>query len=172
MANDHYPEPTEHLPYYGKYIALVARKNIIETLEEQRQVTFQFLGSIPQAKADHRYAPEKWSIKEVVGHLVDSERVFAYRALRFARADSLPLQGFDENHYVAHAEFAQCTLPDLANEFDLVRRSNILMFKQFSDETWLRRGQANNAEVSVRALAYIMAGHELHHLDIIRKRYL
>jgi hypothetical protein len=144
----------------------------METLAKQVDETLSLLRTISDTKAEHRYALDKWSIKEVVGHNIDCERVFACRALRFARADTEELQGFDENDYVANASFGDCTLRDLANEFDHLRQANVFFFKQLNDNAWRRRGTANNAEVSVRALAYIIAGHERHHLEILKTRYL
>jgi hypothetical protein len=166
------PAETEHLPYYSKYISLVPEGDIVETLARQSQETCSLLRTIPPTKADHRYAPDKWTIKEVVGHVIDGERVFAYRALRFARADTTELAGFEENDYVANGSFNDTTLEKLANEFDYLRRANVLFFKHLNDDAWQRRGTANGAEVSVRALAYIIAGHELHHVKLLKTLYL
>jgi uncharacterized damage-inducible protein DinB len=174
MATDkiHYPEPTEYLPYYGKYISLVQKGDILETLQQQNHTTLDLLRGLSEQQGAHRYAPEKWTIKEVVGHVTDTERIFVYRALRFARNDKKELQGFDENPYVQFANFNNCKLSDLTDEFECVRHSTLYLLKHLSEEAWTRRGVASGAEVSVRALAYIVAGHELHHVNILKTRYL
>lgn len=166
------PEATEYATYYGRYISLVPPGDIIKTLEDQLHTTFELLRGIPETKADSRYAPEKWSIKEVVGHVIDTERIFAYRALRFARGDQTPLPGFEQDDYVRHGSFDACKLSDLASEFGFVRQGNLCLFRHLDSEAWQRRGEASNAPISVRALAYIIAGHELHHLGILNTRYL
>jgi hypothetical protein len=166
------PEPTEYAPYYDKYISRVADGNIIATLASQIDNTVALLHGLSDAQAGFRYAPEKWSIKEVVGHLIDSERIFGYRALRFARNDKTPLSGFEQNDYVEAAAFDDQSLGDLASEFEHVRRANLHLLRGLTGEAWGRRGDANGNAVSVRALAYIIAGHELHHMEIIRTKYL
>lgn len=166
------PDATEHHPYYGKYIALVPEDDAIRALESQMSDALALLRTIPEAKGDHRYAPDKWTIKEVIGHLIDGERVFAYRALRFARKDQTPLPGFDENTYVPAGGFGRFTLADLASEWETVRRSNLALFRRLDSEAWTRRGVANDSPVSVRALAFIIAGHGRHHVAILRERYL
>jgi len=166
------PEATEYAPYYGRYISLVPDGDILESLEQQANETLRLLGGISESGADARYALEKWSIKEVVGHITDTERIFAYRLLRIARADETPLPGFEQDDYVRYGSFAACHLSDLAREFELVRQGNLLLMRHLDEEAWQRRGTASNAEVSVRALAYIIAGHELHHVGILKTRYL
>jgi len=166
------PDATEYAPYYGKYISLVSDSDILTLLSQQLDVTLALLGSISESQANYRYAPGKWSIKELVGHMIDTERIFAYRALRFARNDKTPLQGFEQDDYIRGASFDDCALSDLASEFEHVRRSSLSLFKQLSEEAWKRTGTASDNEVSVRALAYIIAGHELHHIEILRSRYL
>ena len=131
-----------------------------------------FFAGIAPPLATYRYAPGKWSINEVLGHVIDSERIFAVRALRFARADAAPLPGFEQDDYVRSASFDSCSLADLAAELEAVRRSTVFLVRHLSEEAWMRSGIADNAEVSVRALAYIIAGHELHHREILRSRYL
>ena len=164
------PETTEYLPYYSKYVALVPDGDILTVLRKQIEETLTLLGGIPEAQADFRYAPDKWNIKELVGHIIDSERIFAYRALRFARNDKTPLPGYEQDDYVSNASFGSCTLADLASEFESVRRSNLFLFRHLDGNAWMRKGLANNSEASVRALAYIIAGHELHHREILRTR--
>jgi uncharacterized damage-inducible protein DinB len=165
------PEASEHAPYYGKYIALVPGDDILSALEAQIHETSQFLSALSEEQANHRYAPGKWSVKEVLGHLTDSERVFAYRALRIARADQTPMEGFEQDDYVKAAGFDRLALADLVAEFAAVREATLRLFESLAPEAWLRRGIANNNEVSVRALAYIVAGHELHHRQILREKY-
>lgn len=166
------PDSTEYNPYYGKYIALVPGADIVAALSAQIDETMAFLHGLSEREGELRYAPDKWSIKEVIGHLTDAERIFSYRALRFARSDRTPLPGFEENDFVAHADFGALSLAELAAEYQAVRQSSIYMFKHLAAEAWGRRGVANNDEISVRAIAYAIGGHELHHLGIIRSRYL
>ena len=165
------PETSEYAPFYETYISKVPKGELLQVLEDQRRETQQLLAGLPEAKALHRYAPDKWSIKEVVGHLTDSERVFAYRALRFARADDKPLQGFDEKAWVPPGRFDVRPLMDLAAELDAVRRATTALFRGLDAEALARRGTANNNTVSVRALAWIIAGHERHHVGILHERY-
>lgn len=166
------PEPAEYPPYYEKYISLVPQGEILTTLEQQLDQTLALLRSIPESKGGSRYAPDKWSIKELIGHVIDTERIFAYRALRFARHDQTPLSGFEQDDYIREAAFDECKLADLATEFEHVRRANLYLFRHLNPAAWQRRGVASLGEVSVRALAYIIAGHERHHLEILKTRYL
>jgi hypothetical protein len=166
------PDETEYLSYYGKYIALVPDGDILATLSQQLDATLALLREIPEARGSFRYADDKWSIRELVGHLIDSERVFSYRALRFARNDRTPLPGFEQDDYIRNASFNDCTLNDLASELESVRHSTLFLLKHLNEEAWMRKGLANDSEVSVRALAFILAGHELHHRNILRDRYL
>ncbi len=166
------PDATEYAPYYGTYVGKVPDGDLLELLERQRRETQNLLAGLSDTQALHRYAPGKWSIKEVVGHLMDSERVFCYRALRFARADEKPLQGFDDKAWVPAGSFDARPLADLAAELDAVRRATIALFGGFDAAALARKGTANNNEVTVRALAWIVAGHERHHVAILRERYL
>lgn len=166
------PETTEYPTYYERYISLIPKSDILKTLDQQLGTTLSLLRSIPESQADSRYAPDKWSIKELVGHLIDTERILAYRALRFARNDRTPLPGFEQDDYIRHATFGSCQLSDLASEFEHVRRANLLMFRHMDRTAWQRRGVANDGEVSVRALAYIIAGHERHHMEVLGTKYL
>ena len=165
------PVAGEHIPYYGRYIALVPAGNLAGLLAAQHAVTQRLLAPLSDARALHRYAPGKWSIKEVVGHLADAERVFAYRVLRFARADVTPLPGFDENTYVPVADFDRRPLADLAAEYAAVRSATHALIAGLEEAAWVRQGTANGDTVSVRALGCITAGHELHHVAILRERY-
>jgi len=166
------PNATEYDPHYETYVTKVPEGNLLTILEAQRRETQDLLASIPDGRALHRYAPGKWSMKEVVGHVTDAERVFSYRALRFARGDQTPLPGFDEQVYAPAGKFDLRTLPDLAAELDAVRHATIALFGSFDQVSLARHGPASNNEVSVRALAYIIAGHERHHVGILRERYL
>jgi hypothetical protein len=134
--------------------------------------TLALLRGLSEERATHRYAPGKWSVKEVVGHMIDGERIFGYRALRFARNDPTPLSGFDQEPYIASASFDACALDGLLDEFEHVRRGTVLMFRHLPAEAWLRQGVASDNPVTVRALAYIIAGHERHHVGVLRERYL
>jgi uncharacterized damage-inducible protein DinB len=166
------PEPSEYLAYYETYISKVPKGSLLTVLEDQRRETQELLAGLSDAEALHRYAPGKWSIKEVVGHLMDSERVFCYRALGFGRADANPLPGFDEKAWVPAGRFDARSLKDLAAEFDAVRRATIALFAGLDADALARRGTANNYPITVRALAWIIAGHERHHVAILRERYL
>jgi len=166
------PTATEYAPYYGTYISKVPDEEVLGLLERQRRETRALLEGIPESQALHRYAPGKWSIKEVIGHLCDAERVFAYRAMRFARGDASPLASFDEKTYVPAGEFDARPLADLAAEFDHVRQATIDLLRGLPAGASERRGVASGHDVSVRALAFIIAGHERHRLAIIRERYL
>lgn len=166
------PSSSEYAPYYGKYIELVPDGPIVDVLRGQMSETLKLLRSIPEAKGSHAYAPGKWTIKEVVGHVTDGERVFSYRALRFARADATVLPGFDENQYTPNGEFGSRTLQDLADELEIVRRSTVALFQGLPKDAATRMGTASNNPVSVQALAYIIAGHERHHVKLLKERYL
>ena len=166
------PAADEHHPYYSKYIDLVPESDAIEALEHQLADMLPLLRGLTEAQGSLRYAPGKWSIKQVLGHVIDGERVFAYRALRFGRNDSTPLPGFDENPYAEAAESDARTVASLVGELESLRRSNIAMYAGMPAEAWARRGAANDNPVSVRALAFITAGHGWHHIGIIRERYL
>jgi uncharacterized damage-inducible protein DinB len=166
------PETNEYAPYYEKYISLVPGGEVVETLARQIEDTLALLRGIDEERASARYEPGKWSIRQVVGHLIDAERIFAYRALCIARGDRTPLPGMDPDTYMEVANFDARALSDLAEEFGLLRRGNVHMLRAFDEEAWRRRGTASDNEVTARALAYIIAGHETHHVRIIRTRYL
>ena len=165
------PAAEEHAPYYGRYIAQVADGDVVAILEKQTEDFAGVMRWVPEAKAGHRYAEGKWSVREVVGHLSDSERIFTYRALRIARNDQTPLPGFDEKSFVANGTFEQRTLTNVLDEFLAVRRASIALFGSFTADEWLRRGTASDKPISVRALAWIVAGHERHHLKMLRESY-
>ncbi len=166
------PEAGEYASYYGKYVSQVPEGDVVETLERQMGETLALLGTLDEERAGRGYGPGKWSVKELVGHLSDAERVFAYRALRFARGDSTPLPGFDQDPYVSAGNFNARTLSDVTEEFAEVRRATVRLLRSLGQEAWGRRGVASDNEITVRALAYIIAGHEAHHVRILRERYL
>lgn len=166
------PEPGEYAEWYSGYVTEVPETDIVAALETQIREFRAVFDAIPASRADHRYAPGKWSIRELAGHLNDGERVFAYRALCFSRGDATPLPGFDENEYVAAAPFGHMPLPDLVAQFEHQRRSNVLLFRGLGPEGWLRSGVANENSMSVRAVAYVLVGHVRHHLGVLQARYL
>jgi hypothetical protein len=166
------PAASEYLPYYERYIGLVPEGDVVATLVNQMVETQALLRALPASVATYRYAPDKWSVNELVGHMIDSERIFTSRALRFARNDPAPMPSFDQDNYVRNATFDSYPLADLASELEAVRQATIYLFRHMDEQAWSRKGVANNAEVSVRALAYICAGHELHHREILSARYL
>lgn len=166
------PETEEIASYAPRYVALVAGDDAVEALiEGARQVLAFFEPLEDAAVAGVTYAPGKWTVKEVFGHLVDVERVFAGRALRLTRGDPTPLPGFDENAYVAAAGFEERPLAELVAEYKSVRRSSITFFAGLPEEAWRRRGTIDEYQATVRGLAFHVAGHELHHLRILRERY-
>jgi hypothetical protein len=165
------PKPDECAPFYHGYIAEVPGENLGAQLVEQLQEVERLFDQVTDAAALARYAPGKWSIKEILGHLIDTERIFGYRLLRIARNDSTPLSGFDENAYVPAGGFDQRPLPMLLAEFRAVRLSTAALMEGLNPECWSRRGQANGKPISARALAYIMVGHVKHHLGVLRDRY-
>mgnify|MGYP001819614147 CR=1 FL=1 len=166
------PHKDEYSTVYEGSIGKVPDGNVLLMLERNITQTVDLLNSIGEDKGAYRYAPGKWSIKQVVGHMSDSERVFSYRALRFARGDTTPLPGYEENLYADIANFDRQTLAVLAHEFHAIRQSTLALFKSFDDDMWLRKGKASDVEFTVRALAYQIAGHEIHHVGIFQERYL
>jgi hypothetical protein len=166
------PEKNDYATFYEKYVALVPDADIVETLEGQLEDALALLRGVTEERAGYAYEPSKWSIKQVVGHIIDTERVFAYRALAIARGDEQPLPGMDQDEYMAGANFDELTLAGLLEQFEHLRRANVLMLRGLSEEAWTRRGTASDNEVTVRAIAYIIAGHEAHHVGRRRERYL
>jgi hypothetical protein len=165
------PQPDEYPPYYGRYISLVRGEDILNALDEQRRQTMMLLSGRNEPDGEFRYAPGKWSAKEVLGHVCDTERIFAYRALRISRADGTPLAGFEQDDYVRNGPFAHCSLADQVEDFIAVRRATLSLLRNLDESAWMRRGTANKNEVTVRALAYMIAGHELHHRSILEEKY-
>lgn len=166
------PAANECAEFYRGYIATAPEGDIRDTLAWSLDQTLGLLQKIPADREDFAYAAGKWTVKEVVGHIADAERVFAYRALRFGRGDETPLASFEQDDYVRRGRFGARTLADLAAEFEHLRRANLLLFLGFEPEALFRKGVASGREISVRALLWIMAGHELHHGNILRERYL
>ncbi len=165
------PQAGEYAPYYDRYISLVRGEDILNTLDQQRREMMLLLSGRDEEDGDYRYAPDKWSAKEVLGHVCDTERIFAYRALRIARADATPLESFEQDDYVRNGPFAQRPIADLVEEFIAVRRATLSLLRNLDEAAWSRRGVASKNDVSVRALAYMIAGHELHHRKILEEKY-
>jgi len=166
------PGVDEYAAAFADYVARIGDgEEIVAVLAGQLDQVLARLGRIPEARGDYRYAPEKWSIKEVVGHLSDTERVFAYRALRVGRGDTTPLSSFDDQAYVAEAQAGDRTLAGLAAEWGDVRRATLALFPNLPPAAWHRRGIVGDHPISVRALAYVIAGHVRHHLEVLEARY-
>ena len=166
------PDASEYSPYYEQYIQSVVDNDLVEALKNSEKELVDLIHNISEDKAVHRYEQGKWSIKEVMVHLNDAERVFAYRALRFSRNDRTELAGFDENTWVPESNADIRTLKDILKEHTHVRQSSLSLFENISEEMALRRGLANGKEISVRALGFIICGHALHHAKVIRELYL
>ena len=166
-------EENEFAPFYGSYVAQVSNEySLIEELEISVHRLRNFVQSIPMDKFDYQYAVGKWTIKDILQHLIDSERIFAYRALRFARKDATPLPGFTEDDFANEAGGSQRSIRDLLTELAIVRESTLALFRTFSDEVLKRRGEASGTEMSVRALGFVIIGHQNHHQRIFEERYL
>jgi len=166
------PEATEYAPYYGKYISLVPDGDLIKILGEQFDDTLARLKKISEAQSLTRYEAGKWSIKEVIGHLADSERIMCYRALRIARADATPISGFEQDDYVRAANFEARAFADILSEWQAVRAATIALFRGFDEAALLRHGTANNVTFVVSAIVCIIAGHERHHMKVLQTKYL
>ena len=166
------PAKDEYAPYYETYISKVPDQDLDQLLASQIEVTCAMLSKVPESGADAAYAPGKWTIKEVAGHMVDTERIMAYRLLRVSRGDPTPLPGFEQDDYVRSGNFQSRTLASLIEEFRLARASTLALLRGLDGATLTRRGVADGKAVSARALAYIIAGHERHHVGILQERYL
>ena len=165
------PQANEHSLYFSKYVDLVPDGDIMQMLEAEFERDFAALERLTAQQTHHRYALDKWSVLQVIGHLSDSERVFAYRALRFARGDEMPLAGFDEATWMRSVDFDSRELPSLLEEWRSVRAASLSLYKHLEPAAWLRRGPAAGSTTSVRALAYKTLGHELHHRELLQTRY-
>jgi len=165
------PEVGDYAPYYERYIKLIEGDDILKILNDQSKKTQDVLNSFSEHKGNFRYAEGKWTVKEVVGHLLDTERIFAYRALCIARGEKKSLPGFDQDDYVKDGNFNRRDLFELNYEFRLLRESNLLLFRSFSEEMLKKRGFANETSVTVLAILFMIAGHEKHHMKILREKY-
>lgn len=165
------PESNEHPPEFSRYISLLPDGNIVDALRAQIDELAEVAARVPPDRETFAYAPDKWSVRQVFGHLCDGERVFSYRALCISRGETASLPGFDENVYVARAMSPSRRLSDLAEELTLVRRANVHMFESLDPTAWAQMGNANGSLISVNAIAWGMAGHTRHHLNVLRDRY-
>ena len=166
------PQPDEYSVYPARYVNLVGDGNIVDLLQAQKDTIIDlFTAKLGNAKADYAYAEGKWTVKQVLGHMIDTERVFAYRALVFSR-EAIELPGFDQDVYTDNSNFANRSLEDLVEEYGVVRDSSIYLFKYMNEKQLTQKGIASGNPVSVRALAYMIAGHELHHINVMKERYL
>jgi uncharacterized damage-inducible protein DinB len=165
------PPQNEYAPFYHRYIAALPQGEILDILRAQGQELARVAAGVAPERETFAYAPDKWTIRQLFGHVADAERIFGYRALCISRGDTTPLPGFDENAYAARAPFAARPLRDIAEELTLLRRANVQMLAALDDEAWTQIGNANGHPISVRALAWVIAGHAQHHLGVLRERY-
>lgn len=166
------PLPGEYQGHFGTYINQVTSNDLLPALEQDATAFVVFINSLPAEKLSYRYAESKWTIKEIITHLTDAERIFAYRALRFARNDKTELPGFEENDYVPESNAVNRPVEDLLEEYQAVRQATITLFKSLAPDMLLRTGVASGKQLTVRALGYVILGHSLHHQQVIRQRYL
>jgi hypothetical protein len=166
------PAPSEYDPYYEHYVSLVPEDDVKTVLAAQPAELDAIFANVAEEKGTFAYAYGKWTVKELLGHLIDGERMFAYRVFRISRGDKTPIEGFEQDGYIENAHANQRSFGDLLREFALLRQANMLFFDNLKDGDWTRTGTANEREISVRALATIMAGHVRHHRDIVKERYL
>lgn len=166
------PQPNDYAAYYETYVGKVKGDSIAEIISTYSQPIFNFYSSLPEEKADHRYAEGKWSVKELLLHMIDAERIFGYRALRIARKDKTPLPGFDENSYTPASKASERTLQSLKEEFAAVRKATDILLSTFDEEQLSQRGTASDQPVTANAIAFIIYGHMLHHKQILEERYL
>ena len=166
------PGTDEHAPYYGLYVRQVPDGDVLEILAREVGRTVALLEPLDETQAGYRYARGKWSVKEVLGHVIDVERVFAQRALHFARKDAAPLPSLEQDEWVEAGYFDRRTLASLLEEFSAVRQANLAMFHGFDSDAWANRGVASGVEFTARSIPYIIAGHELHHRKVLEARYL
>jgi uncharacterized damage-inducible protein DinB len=166
------PQPGEYIDYQGVYINLVGDKPVLDVLTELKTRTHAFLYGIPAHKEEYAYAEGKWTIKEVVNHMIDTERIFAFRLLSFARGEQQPLPGFEQDDYAKLSFANERILHDLADEFRVVRESSLYLISSLNEQQLATIGTSNNHPLSVRALVYMIAGHELYHLNVLKEKYL
>ncbi len=165
------PEAGEYAEFYANYISKVPGTDVLGVLEAQRLQMMHLFAGRSERDGSFRYGAEKWTVKQVLGHITDTERIFTYRALRIARGDVTPLPGFEQDDFVRNGGFVTRTLADLVEEFGAVRSASVALFRSFDEEACSRRGIASEKEVTVRALAFITAGHQIHHRMILEERY-
>ncbi|HYH05963.1 MAG TPA: DinB family protein [Thermoanaerobaculia bacterium] len=165
------PSPAEYAAPHQGYVELVPEEEILPAIEAQSTDTQKLLATLDETRGLYRYGDAKWSVKEVLGHIADSERILSYRALAIARGETQPLPGYDEDEYVRTASFDSWKLGDLSEYYALVRRATIVFFRNLPEEAWMRSGTANGFPVTVRGLAWVIVGHERHHLKVLRDRY-
>jgi hypothetical protein len=166
------PETEEYAPYYDTYVSLIANDGVLAELNDQAESLRAAVAGLPEERGTYAYADGKWTIKELLSHLIDGERIFAYRILRISRGDKTPIEGFEQDDYIATSNANGRSFANLIGEFDLQRQANLILVNNIDDETAKLIGTASGKPVSVRALAYIMAGHVKHHLRILNERYL
>lgn len=166
------PQKQDHIAYFEHYINLVSESDINSALKNNHQTTLRFLKSIPSSQFNYQYAPNKWTIKEVINHIIDTERVFSYRVLCFSRGETQVLPGFDENVYAANSGLSKVAFEDLVMEFDIVRQATIIQFSHLSNDKLLLKGKSAAGENNVLSLGYMIAGHTQHHINVIKERYL
>ncbi|WP_019909699.1 DinB family protein [Paenibacillus sp. HW567] len=167
------PERSEYSDYTARYVSLVPSEGELATiLRVQSDLTFELLGGLTEEQGSYRYAPDKWSVKQLIGHLTDNDRIMSYRLLAIARGEQAPLPGYEENSYAAAGDFDRFTLQDLVRQYKLVRQSTLALLESLPEEAWSRMGTASSAPISVRAIACVIIGHELHHLAVLKERYL
>ena len=171
MTNMERPKQDEYAPFYASYVSLVPETDAVAVLAAQPAELRALAAKVPGDREQHRYAPGKWSVREVFGHLTDGERVFGYRAFCISRGDQASLPGFDEQTYIAGSSYDQVPLQELAADFAALRQSNLQVMRRLTAADWARTGTANGTPVTVRALAFVMAGHVRHHLGVLRTRY-
>ena len=166
------PSSAELSDYYKTYLKYISEDDLLSVLIDQKSDIENFFFAVPALKEEYKYAEGKWMLKEVAGHLCDTERILAYRALRIARSDKLPLQGFEENDYALNANYRERSLKNILEELLAVRQASVLLFQNMSEEMLDRKGTANNTEVSVRGLLFFIVAHARHHMGVIQERYL
>lgn len=166
------PEPSEYNEYYEKYVSLVDDADLLGAMEDQIRETRDLFAGFPEERGSHTYELGKWTIKEVISHLLDGERIFAYRLLRIARGDDTPLEGFEQDGYIESSHANERSFSDLLCEFGELRAANLRLMRSLDDGDWQRAGTASGSPVTTRALAFIMAGHVRHHLNIVQECYL
>ena len=171
MTNER-PSASEYDARFERYMSLVPEEDVCAALVHQLKVTADLVGRMPQSLMDYQYAPGKWTTREVIGHVLDTERILGFRLLTFARGDETPLMRADEDLYVTTGKFSRYPMAEWMEEYELLRRSNIALVRHLPEEAWARTGTVSGLRISVRAIAYFMVGHERHHIRILRNLYL